>query len=522
MTSIKTAAVLVGGMGTRLQSLVNEVPKPLAPIAGRPFLDHILCNLKRHELQTVVLLTGYLSEQFSSYEKRSAEFGLKIVVSPEPTPLGTAGALKNAEGLLNRSSSFLLVNGDTFFEGDLKKLLRPLAPNESGRLGLCWMDNASRFGLITKESDGKITHFCEKKKGTFGWVNSGFAILNSSLLERIPKSKICSLEEDVYPHLEHLTGIELEGSFFDIGLPESYAEFNSDLILRSAFRKSKLLGHMLATWFQGGQFYVDEALKNYAWPEALRPQFFSGETIHQLTNLSSKDLVVSATPSVLKNSCLQINVSDSKPIESALNQWRHDFNNLYVSKGRHALHGLPWRPGLFIDIQAAIGRSNEFALDPKEVQLNFGLAELVHRAHEKKWAVVLLVSQPAVGLGLISWATFDQIIQQTLRQLAQKGAFVDQTICSVFNEKSQRSYGLVNAGTCLSSGGMFWDAIKNLRIDLSQSVVIGSDHEFLQAGIRAGPMKAYFQLRPSETNLANQDEVKPPILKVDNFDEVRL
>lgn len=227
--------ILAGGLGTRLRKAVNGIPKSMAPVAGRPFLEHQLLHLKDKGFSEIVLLIGYLSEAIVDHFGDGSSLGLKIAYSKEGEPLGTAGALKNAESLLD--NSFLLLNGDTFLDVDYNDLIRlhferaalvTVAVVEAG--------DSSRYGSIVLGEEGRIEAFSEKKETGPGLINGGIYVVSKNVLAYISPRERTSLESEVIPRLvdegKPVYGVIVKGYFVDIGTPESYR--SADAHFRSA------------------------------------------------------------------------------------------------------------------------------------------------------------------------------------------------------------------------------------------------------------------------------------------------
>ena len=219
-----TAAILAGGLGTRLRSVVADRPKVLAEIRGRPFLAHLLDQLAAAGVRYVVLCTGYLGEQVQSLFGDS--YGnLRLVYSQELSPLGTAGALRLALPLL-KSDSVLVMNGDSFCEADLRTFWAwHCARGADATLLLTQMPKTKRYGRVHVDAEGVVLSFDEKgdKRGT-GWINAGIYLLNHRLLLTIPANRAVSLEREMFPAWigRGLYGYRSEGRFLDIGTPKAY------------------------------------------------------------------------------------------------------------------------------------------------------------------------------------------------------------------------------------------------------------------------------------------------------------
>lgn len=222
---MKTAIVLAGGLGTRLQKVVKELPKPMAKIGNKPFLEILLCYLREQNIKKVILSVGYKKEMIQNYFGDSF-CGLEILYSKEKTPLGTGGAIKKALRLVDEDFVFVF-NGDTFFDVDLEKLKIFHQKNSADiSIALKKMENFKRYGSVLVEND-KIVKFNEKKFTQNGYINGGVYILRRDTLK---------IEEDVFSFEEFLSttdkkiyGLVCDGYFIDIGIPQDYYKAQKDL-----------------------------------------------------------------------------------------------------------------------------------------------------------------------------------------------------------------------------------------------------------------------------------------------------
>ncbi len=221
-----SAAVLAGGLGTRLRAAIPDRPKVLAPVAGRPFLAHLLDRLARASVREVVLLTGHAADQVhAAFGDRYA--GMRLTYSVEPAPLGTAGAVRHALPLF-RSETVVLMNGDSYCDADLTAFRRSHAEEPSAfGMVLTRVADASRYGRVEVAADGRVVRFAEKEPaGPPGWINAGIYLFPRTVLEGIEPTRPMSLERDLLPAwvaAGRVRGFRAEGRFIDIGTPESYA-----------------------------------------------------------------------------------------------------------------------------------------------------------------------------------------------------------------------------------------------------------------------------------------------------------
>jgi D-glycero-alpha-D-manno-heptose 1-phosphate guanylyltransferase len=225
--------ILVGGKGTRLMSLVSDVPKPMAPIDGKPFLSFILAYLKKFGFRKIIFLTGYKADVIQEYFGNGEKQGLEIRYSHENSPLGTGGAIRQAlEQAPGQGSEdrYLILNGDTFYNIDYRDfVLRSDAPVN---IALHHVNSAGRYGAVLVDGDQRITAFTEKSPLVQqGHINAGIYLVKRDLASKIPEGFV-SLESDVFPALVQkrvVKGISMRGDFIDIGVPEDYLRAKVDV-----------------------------------------------------------------------------------------------------------------------------------------------------------------------------------------------------------------------------------------------------------------------------------------------------
>jgi NDP-sugar pyrophosphorylase family protein len=220
------ALLLVGGMGTRLRPVLSSKPKPLAPIGDVPFLELLILQLRSQGIRRLVMCTGFQTRQIEEALGDGRKWNVAIEYSKESSPLGTAGAIKQAEHLLSGTSDFLVMNGDSFLELDFQQLLR-FHWEHGGwtSIAVRRVADAARYGTVEVDCQSRVVRFGEKlgiQKP--GLVNGGVYVFKREVLQHIPEGR-GSLEKDVLPRLvEHGTfALEQTGMFIDIGTPEDYA-----------------------------------------------------------------------------------------------------------------------------------------------------------------------------------------------------------------------------------------------------------------------------------------------------------
>jgi len=223
-----TAIILSGGLGTRLRSVVPELPKPLAPIANRPFLEYLLDYWIEQGVDHFILSVGYRHEMLINHFGSSYR-GIELSFVIEETPLGTGGGLLLALQKHNIRSPFLLLNGDTFFAVELKALIEFFHKNNTDWLfSLFRTDEEKRYMGIEVTQSGEITKLNSGKNNHRRVANGGVYLVNPRALIEIKKTQgdKVSLEDDIFPTAldsgQRLFGMEFNGAFIDIGTPDDY------------------------------------------------------------------------------------------------------------------------------------------------------------------------------------------------------------------------------------------------------------------------------------------------------------
>lgn len=227
---VNQAIFLVGGKGTRLGDLTRATPKPLLEIApGLRFLDVILEEAARRGFTDIVLLAGHLGDQVEAAYQGRRFYEATVRVVREEEPQGTGGALRFAASEL--APWFLMSNGDSLFDFNLRDLVRQAGTHVLGRVALREVPDPARYGAVTVV-DGKVTQFLEKNPKLKGpaLINGGVYLLSRDVLSFIDGP--CSIEQDIFPKLavaDALEGKAYDGYFLDIGLPDTYAQARAEI-----------------------------------------------------------------------------------------------------------------------------------------------------------------------------------------------------------------------------------------------------------------------------------------------------
>ena len=229
---IKTL-ILAGGQGSRLKEVAGSTPKPMMPVAGKPFLEHLVAKLRFFGLMDIVIAVGYQAHVIQDYFGDGQRFGVKIAYSTEADPLGTGGAIKNAQNLLD-GQRFFVLNGDSYLDFNYKQAVYEHETNNAmATLALASVPDTSRYGSIKISPVKQIMAFTEKNQQGPGLINGGIYLFEREIFNYIEKGKI-SLENDVIVTLigNRLYGVVTDGYFIDIGIPKDYLELanNPELI----------------------------------------------------------------------------------------------------------------------------------------------------------------------------------------------------------------------------------------------------------------------------------------------------
>jgi mannose-1-phosphate guanylyltransferase len=229
------ALILAGGEGTRLRPLTSTIPKPVVPLVDRPFIVYMLEWLRGHGVHEAILSCGFMAEGVRAVLGDGSGLGITLKYVEEPKPLGTGGALKYAEELLEER--FFMLNGDVLTDIDLTAQLRQHEQTGArATLALVAVDDPSAYGLVRQRPDGAVTEFVEKPQEDeidSGLINAGAYILERDVLaDMAPAGTRISIERDVFPKLvaHGLYGYEASGYWLDIGTPQRYSQATFEIL----------------------------------------------------------------------------------------------------------------------------------------------------------------------------------------------------------------------------------------------------------------------------------------------------
>lgn len=233
------AVILSGGEATRLRPLTCNTSKVMVPVLNRPFLEHLVSYLKSHNIVDITLAIGITSGQTESYFGDGSRFGASIGYATESVPLGTAGAVKNTERLLD--NPFVVFNGDVYTDIDLTAMMN--AHERSGAiatLALTPVDDPTAYGVVETDGEGKITRFVEKpsfEEAPSNLINAGVYVLRPDILDYIAPNAFVTFERDVFPSVlaagDTVCAYPSHAYWIDIGTPERYLSLNRELLKRT-------------------------------------------------------------------------------------------------------------------------------------------------------------------------------------------------------------------------------------------------------------------------------------------------
>jgi mannose-1-phosphate guanylyltransferase len=233
------ALLLAGGLGTRLRPLTENLPKPMALVANRPWLEHLIIHLKNQGVEHFVIAAKHYPELIQNYFGDGEKLGVKIKYAIEETLRGTAGAIKNAEELLD--DRFIVVNADIIHEVDLKSLLEfHIQHGGAVTIGLTEVDDPSHYGVVEQGINDQILRFVEKprkEEAPSRRINAGIYVMEKEVLRYIPDNREVSIERETFPLLIQkevgVYGYPISGYWMDMGTKERYRKIHWDILNRN-------------------------------------------------------------------------------------------------------------------------------------------------------------------------------------------------------------------------------------------------------------------------------------------------
>lgn len=223
------AIVLAGGFGSRLKELVPYLPKPMAPVAGRPFLEILLSMLARKGFTRIVLSLGFMSEKIISHFGDNY-LGMELIYEVESQPLGTGGAILAALKQCLNDHAFVF-NGDTYLDLEVDELERSWQESHNPVIVVREVPDTARFGRVNL-NEGRVTNFLEKGETGLGLINAGCYVLPKHVLDDFSLGETFSIETEFFiKNFQSIRfdGFVTQGRFIDIGVPEDYLLAQTEL-----------------------------------------------------------------------------------------------------------------------------------------------------------------------------------------------------------------------------------------------------------------------------------------------------
>lgn len=233
------AILLVGGKGTRLAPLTNQIPKPMLKVAGKPVTEHQIVKAREAGIREIVLATSYMAEVFEPYFGDGSKFGISIRYAVEEVPLGTGGAIANAAQMLelHEGESVVIFNGDVLSGHDLsKQISQHTSTIADVTLYLTEVEDARAYGCVPLDEEGRVLEFLEKMDNPkANTINAGCYVFSARAISEIPQNSVVSVERDTFPLLLQkkfkMYGY-IDGRYWiDMGTPQSFLKASRDLIL---------------------------------------------------------------------------------------------------------------------------------------------------------------------------------------------------------------------------------------------------------------------------------------------------
>lgn len=505
----KHALILVGGKGTRLREVVDDVPKPMADIAGSPFLAHLITGLKQYGISSVTFLAGYMSEEIESYFGNGAEFGISVHYLIEKEPLGTGGALRNAADLIDDDEWYLVMNGDTFYDQPLDTFLRfDMEPETNVVIAGFQVPDRSRYGALEfDDSTKKLLGYREKADSEAGTVNGGLYLIKGAFISNLPGGKPFSLEKDVLSSdTEGIQVFEMEGRFHDIGVPSAYANFFISTYLNIK-TKNQLERRALYQTAKGGNIWA--VSDNASFPKK-HGLYFTGsfsDFKKKSYQVSSQDVILhdfdigSQETFFIRSLNAVVGHVDTQTVNFGaadfLTESIEDLDNLdeavtaFTNETHHLLNYFQPAasarvPALFLDRDGVVIEHVNYPKYSDDVQLIGDIIPVLRHYQQQGWYLVVITNQSGIGRGYYSEKEYFEVNQAMVNQLAGQGIQINAVYHSPYFEKTSNLHYYQRPQTRKPGPGLFLDAASDLAIDLKRSVMIGNRSTDLLAGYWAG------------------------------------
>ena len=285
------AVILAGGKGTRLHPLTTHIPKPMVPLFDRPVMEHCIRLLIKHGITNIIVTVSYLAEDIMEYFGDGSKWGVNIRYSVENEPLGTAGGVKLVQSMVKET--FVVVSGDAVTDFDLTAAIeKHKSASAAASLMLYEVEDPTQFGLVERDSKGRITRFLEKPKSNevfTNTVNTGIYILEPEVLSQIPGSQVFDFARDLFPRMlnnsDALYGFPLPGYWCDIGNLVQYRNCHFDAL------QGKV--HLdIPAVYAGEGIWLGEGVNIHSSVDIASPVYIgSGATIRRNANLGKNAII---------------------------------------------------------------------------------------------------------------------------------------------------------------------------------------------------------------------------------------
>jgi len=468
---IRQAVLMVGGKGTRLRPLTDRYPKPIIPVLDRPCVMYLIDSLISAGVTDIIMACGYRSERMASALGDGSDLGIRISYAYEDHPMGTGGAVKLLENVLD--DTFIMANGDVFSDMDIKK---EIADHErsgaSVTISLTEVDDPTQYGIVGLDGAGKVTRFLEKprKEDAFSnLINSGVYIVDKKVLELIPEDEMYDMSKDLFPLLlekgYHLQGHRIDGHFRDVGRPYDLYETNREVALRKSCGKDGLLYMGKDTSFSGSA--SDSMIM-----EGCRVSGSELKGTLMLPFSSVNDSVIE--DSILGRGCIVNSGCELKDVVIP--------DGAVIPEGTIMNGTVPElrRKAVFLDRDDTINDDVGHCSRPEDIRLFPGVSKALRRLNDAGFLTILITNQSVIGRGMTDEEGLERIHQKMRDDLLRTGGGIIDDIFFCPH--------LPDAGCdCRKPRPrMGIDAIRKHNIDVSVSYMIGDSDKDIEFGKNIG------------------------------------
>lgn len=505
MAAVEKALILVGGKGTRLRKIVKDVPKPMANIAGKPFLEYLVSDLKQYGIKKITFLAGYKSSDIVSHFGDGSKYGLEIDYSIEQEPLGTGGAIRKVAKDLDSEKWYLILNGDTFYDDSLDKLIEFETASETEAVIAGFnVRDSSRYGALNfDKKTKKLIQYKEKAESSNGYVNGGLYLLKGEFINRLPKEKKFSFEKDVLAFKSKGIQIcEMSGLFHDIGVPKAYSDFFISTYVNKK-TENELERRILNQISIGGNIFVLQKEVS----KGKKDDFFIYKSFDRLKEkhyeITSKDLIIHRFPTgsvethfIRSLGCIVAHTDPSAidlgaadlrienfeylaDLERKSSDFYNQSNHLYLYYNQINRSKIP---ALFLDRDGVVIKHENYPKNTDNVRLIDEIIPLLKYYQKKGWYLIIITNQSGIGRRYYNEAEYVAINKTMSKLLLKHDVTIDSMLYSPYYKKTDNISYFQYPQKRKPSPGLFFDASSQFNIDLKHSVMIGNRSTDLLAG----------------------------------------